>query len=405
MRGERRHPRLFQIEASWPDSTTSRRAWLGHAAAVVAATAVGGLPRFARAFPDENTDTGHLIVRSKSPIDLETPRSALASWRTPNPFFFVRSHLGEPAVTLGPWSVWLGGMVDHERSLSLDSLRALEQVTVPAVLQCSGNGRAFFSPTVPGLPWEFGAVGNAEWTGVRLATLLEKAGIKPGGQHIHFVGADAPPHPKTPAFVRSLPLEKALDANTILALEMNGEPLPWLHGGPLRLVVPGWTGNHWMKWLRSITVERDEAQGFYQQTGYRLPRRPAPPGATIKPEDLVPLTTLNVKSLLAWPLAGERLPRGKHTLQGVAWTGEGFVKTVEIAIGQRGQWQPATLLNDERPFTWRQWRFEWNATTRGHHLIRVRATDSRGQTQPDVTPWNRSGYLWNGIDQISCEIT
>jgi sulfite oxidase len=391
-------------DSSWLETLASRREWLGHAVAILAGSAAVGLPRIIRASPDENADPNRLIVRSKYPLDLETPRSALASWRTPNPLFFVRSHLGEPAVALGPWTVSLGGLVSQERTLSLDSLRAMEQVTVPAVLQCSGNGRAFYSPTVPGLPWERGAVGNAEWTGVRLATLLADAGIKAGAKHVHFLGADAPPNPKTPPFLRSLPMEKALEANTILALEMNGEPLPWLHGGPLRLLVPGWTGNHWMKWVRSITVERDEAPGLFQQTAYRLPRKPAPPGATIKPEDLIPLTTLNVKSLVTWPLEGQPLPRGKHTVQGVAWTGEGFVKTVEVAIGLRGGWKPATLLNDERPYAWRQWRFEWNATTRGRYPIRVRATDSLGQTQPEVSPWNRSGYLWNGVDEVRCEI-
>src|SRR5207237_603247 len=147
----------------------------------------------------------------------------------------------------------------------------------------------------------------AKWSGVRLTDLLDKVGVGPEARHVHLLGADAPPSPKTPAFLRSIPLERALDPGTLLATHMNGEPLPVLHGGPIRLVVPGWTGNHWIKWLRGITVSRDEAPGFYMQTGYRIPRVPAPPDAVLKPGDLVPVTTLNVKSLITQPGAGSVL--------------------------------------------------------------------------------------------------
>ena len=137
---------------------------------------------------------------------------------------------------------------------------------------------------------------------------------------------------------------------------MNGEPLPLLHGGPLRLVVPGWAGNHWMKWLRTITVAREEAPGTYQQTGYRMPKVPTPPGVDLKPADLVPLTTMPVKSLIARPIAGARLAAGRVEVRGVAWTGTGHVTGVEVATGRDGPWQPATFLNDARPGTWRLWR-------------------------------------------------
>jgi DMSO/TMAO reductase YedYZ molybdopterin-dependent catalytic subunit len=386
------------------DTAHSRRRWLERALSLAAGSlALAEMrPMWARAEGD--APQAGLIVRSSRPLDLETPRSALATWRTPNDLFFVRSHLGEPAMGLQPSTLSVAGLAVKPLTLSLEALRDMKQVTVPAVLQCSGNGRSHFSPTVPGLQWECGAVGNAEWTGVPLADLLEKAGMKSEAKHVHFLGADAPPNPKTPQYLRSLPIEKALEPTTIVALAMNGEPLPWLHGGPLRLVVPSWTGNHWIKWLRSVAPAREEAPGFYQQTGYRIPRHPAPPGAVVKPEDLIPLTTMNAKSLMAWPTEGARLPAGKHALRGVAWTGPGFVKTVEVAIGADGPWQRATLENDERPGTWRVWRFDWDARTLGRYEIRVRATDSNGDTQPDTTPWNRSGYLWNGIEKVHCEI-
>jgi DMSO/TMAO reductase YedYZ molybdopterin-dependent catalytic subunit len=351
---------------------------------------------------DEPSSTG-LIVRNMRPLDLETPIGALDSWLTPNRVFFVRSHIGVPAVELGPWRLRLTGMVDRPATLGLEDLKGLERVTVPGVLQCAGNGRALFRPTIPGVPWEKGAVGHAEWTGVRLVDLLQRAGVQQGAAHVHLIGADAPPSPKTPAYIRSIPIARALSPDTLLATEMNGEPLPVLHGGPIRLIVPGWTGNHWIKWVRTINVAREEAPGPYQQASYKMAKVPAPPGAVLKPTDLVPVETMNVKSLITAPESGSRLSPGRYEIRGVAWTGSGFVTRVEVSI-DREEWQPATLHGPERPGSWRQWRFAWNAPARGRHLLRARATDSNGEVQPETTPWNRSGYLWNGIDQVSCEI-
>lgn len=351
-------------------------------------------------------DEPALILRNTRPLDLETPVAALDGRLTPNRLFFVRSHLSMPAVGLAPWELQIGGMVERACTLTLDDLKDLEQVTVPGVLQCSGNGRAFFRPRLPGVQWEKGAVGHAEWSGVRLADLLQrKAAIRRGAAHVHLLGADAPPSPKTPSYLRSIPIERALDPDTIVALRMNGQPLPELHGGPLRLVVPGWTGNHWMKWLRQITVSHEEAPGMYQQTGYRIPKTPAPPGAVLKPSDLVPLTYMNVKSLITFPAEGTVIRPGRNEVRGVAWTGQGHVTRVEFAVDGRAAWAPATLQGDERQGSWRTWTAQWNASKPGKYTLRARATDSRGETQPEVPPWNRSGYLWNGIDHITCEVS
>ncbi|MDR3635264.1 MAG: sulfite oxidase [Isosphaeraceae bacterium] len=345
-----------------------------------------------------------LIVRNRRPLDLETPVTELGSWLTPNDRFFVRSHFGPPAVGLAPWEVSFAGLLDHDRTFSLNDLHAHEVVTVPAVLQCAGNGRGFFRPTIPGVGWERGAVGHAEWSGVRLADLLKKLGVRAGAAHVHLLGADGPPSPRTPAWFRSIPLERALAPSTILATRMNGVPLPLLHGGPVRLIVPGWTGNHWVKWLRHVTVARDEAQGFYMQTGYRIPKLPVPPGAAVKPSDLVPVTTMNVKSLITTPAAGTRLARGEHEVRGIAWTGDGHVTRVEFSTDRDPAWKPAQFLDEARPGSWRRWRATWSAADRAPHTLRVRATDSNGESQPETTPWNRSGYLWNGIDAVTCEV-
>jgi len=384
----------------------SRRYWLKGACATAALAAgallVPGRRRALLGAADE--DQQEMIVRSRRPLDLETPVEVFGEWLTPNCLFFTRSHLGEPLVHLDTWKLEVAGLVERPLALRVGDLDTMDQVRLPAVLQCSGNGRAFFNPKVPGLVWERGGVGNAEWSGVRLADLLKRAGARMDSGHVRLLGADLPPMPKTPAYLRSIPLARALDPSTLVATRMNGEPLPWLHGGPMRLVVPCWTGNHWMKWLVRIEVSTDEAPGFYQQTAYRISKTPAPPGAELKPSDLVPLTTLNVKSLFSWPRPDARLRRGPIELRGVAWTGEGFVDKVEISVGERSEWRPAQLLGDAREGTWRQWRLAWTADQPGRLVWRVRATDSRGQTQPSITPWNRSGYLWNGIDEVSCEI-
>ncbi len=239
-------------------------------------------------------------------------------------------------------------MLERPGTLGPEDWDDYEQVTLPAVLQCSGNGRGFFTPKLSGVPWAKGGVGNAEWSGVRLRDVLQRAGIKPGAAHVHLLGADPPPNPKTPAFLRSIPLDRAMADDTILATRMNGEPLPVLHGGPLRLVVPTWTGNHWIKWLRWVRVEREEAPGFYMQVGYRIAPEDAPPGAELKPEDLVPLTTMNVKSLFARPSVGAVLPSGRQQARGVAWTGRGLVDRVEVQIDDDPQWRPATLEGPAR---------------------------------------------------------
>lgn len=385
-----------------PGPSPTRRAFLGRSIALGSAAWVG--PGSARG---QGGEADALIVRNRLPLDAETPPGAIASDLTPNRLFFVRSHFGAPAVGLtGRWTVAIGGGVENARTYGIDELDSLEQVTIPAVLQCSGNGRAFHAPTVPGVAWGRGAVGNAEWTGVRLADLLGRAGVRPGMGHVHLIGADGPPMPKTPAYLRSLPIDRATAASTLLATRMNGEPLPVLHGGPARVVVPGWFGNHWIKWVRAIRVEAEEAPGFYMRTAYKMPTRPLPPGVEPKPDELKSITVMNVKSLIARPLAGAILAPGRIEVRGVAWTGgEATMTRVEVSAGPgpNPPWADATLGGPSRPYAWRPWRLTVEAAP-GLLTIRARATDSAGAVQPETTPWNKSGYLWNGYDVVACEV-
>ncbi len=351
-------------------------------------------------------ESGPLTVRVARPFDAETPVREFTSFLTPNHRFFVRSHFGPPvpeAIAEANWKLRLGGLVKQEREFGLKELRQMDAVTVTAVVQCSGNGRAFHSPKVPGVQWERGAVGNAQWTGVRLRDLLAEAGVKEPAQHVQFQGADRPVVASVPLFIRSIPLEKAMHPDTILAYEMNGRPLPLLHGAPLRVITPGWMADSCIKWLTDITVQAEEAKGYYMQTAYRVPTKPVAPGGSAGGPS-VPVEAMLVKSLIAAPQEGETVKSGLVTIQGVAWGGESKVVKVEVSMDEGKTWEQARLTGQEQPYAWRQWQFTWKAKTAGAFTILCRATDARGETQPAVSPWNPSGFLWNGWDLVSMTV-
>ncbi len=193
-----------------------------------------------------------------------------------------------------------------------------------------------------------------------------------------------------------------MDPSTLVAFKMNGAALPSLHGGPLRLVVPGWCGNHWMKWLRTITLSDEEAPGSFQRVDYRMPQTPVQPGEAAKPEETTPLTQLNVKSLITSPSPAGVVKPGELQISGVAWTGVARVARVDVAIDD-GPWRPATFLGPDHPYAWRMWKFDWTATP-GKHRVRARAADTEGAIQPEKLTWNPGGYLWNGIEDITLEV-
>ncbi len=209
------------------------------------------------------------ILRSLRFLDLETPVEYFNTWLTPIPRFFVRNHMHEP-VTLDPqeWKLAIGGAVEHPYTLDLAVLSKLEAHIVINTLECAGNGRALYQPTVPGVQWQKGAVGTARFSGPTLRALLERAGVKPTGKHVMFRGLDEVPG-KVPPFVRSIPVEKALDADTLVATHMNGAPLTKHHGFPARALVPGWIGAASCKWLTEIRVLEAELEGNFMNPGYR----------------------------------------------------------------------------------------------------------------------------------------
>ena len=368
--------------------TWNRRQFLK---AGLAAGALMGLPVAAWSAQQER-----LIVRSPRPQDFETPLEYLDSYLTPNEEFFVRSHFGPPVIDPKEWRLEFDGLIKSPRTMRLEDLKKFEIVTLPATLQCAGNGRSLFKPAVPGAQWQYGAVGNAEWRGVRLSDVLNSLEVSPTAHHVQLEGYDIAPMPTVPAFTRSIPLDRATAKNTLLAFEMNGEPLPVLHGGPLRLVVPGWAGENWTKWLRRITVQENEASGFYMQTGYRIPDGNG--------SSTVPISAMPVKSLIARPIENSSQTLAPLMIAGVAFTGTGSVTEVEVSTDNGMSWTKAELEPQKSAGAWQLWRYHWKPTTAGKYVIAARATDSGGATQPDVTAWNKGGYLWNGIQRVTCEI-
>ena len=365
-----------------------------------AGAAMAGMPLLpAGVAAQEALSKDRLIVQSARPQDLETPAHLLTSWITPNDLFFVRSHFYTPSIQAGSWTLRVDGDVAASLALTLDELRRLPSHTAVVTVECAGNGRAFFEPPVAGIQWRKGAVGTARWTGVRLADVLRRAGVRSSARYVWLDGADIGVG-KAPDFIRNVPMNKAMDAETLLAYDMNGAPLPLSHGFPIRAIVPGWEGAYSVKWLTRIQVADREHDGPFVRTGYRYPRRPVPPGAVVAAADMVPVQDLPVKSMITTPTADSAVPAGPVRISGVAWAGEADVNRVDVSTDGGRTWAAARLGADRARYAWRQFEYVWRPDGPGAFVVMSRATDARGRVQPIVPGWNPSGYLWNAIDQI-----
>jgi DMSO/TMAO reductase YedYZ molybdopterin-dependent catalytic subunit len=343
-----------------------------------------------------------MIVHNDFPEDLESLPDYLATWITPNDQFFVRQHLPRPRTDAGSHRIAVGGMINGQKtSLSIADLKAMPQISVPATLECAGNGRGNFRPKMPGLQWTKGAIGNADWRGPRLKDVLARAGgAASAGTYVDFDGLDVGVG-KTPDFIRSIPMRKAMHPATILALEMNGQPLPDLHGGPVRLIVPGWDGASWVKWVSQINVSDKPHPGFYMATAYKYPKVPAVPGGAVKPEDMDVLEGMAVKSFFARPADQTKVAVGAALqFAGPATAGENRVARVDVSTDGGATWKPALLSKQDLPFAWRIWSFDWKPARPGYYTVCCRATDSAGRVQPIEAQWNPPGYLWNAVDKI-----
>ncbi|HEY7305840.1 MAG TPA: sulfite oxidase [Bryobacteraceae bacterium] len=344
-----------------------------------------------------------MLLHNDRPEDLETPVSEFDSWLTPNDVFFVRQHLPRPSINADSFRVGLGGRVAKSMELTLADIQKLPQHKVAATLECTGDGRGFFRPRVPGIQWMRGAIGNAEWSGPRLSDVLKLAGADLQAPYVTVNGADTG-IAKTPDFIRSFPMQKALHPATLLGLKMNGETLPDLHGFPLRLIVPGWDGTSWVKWVTNLSVATEPNNGFFMNPGYRFPKYAVTPGTPAKPSELEVIEGMPVKSYITSLTDDQRIPLKATTVRGIAWAGEERITKVEVSTDGGSTWEPAKLSRQDLPFAWRLWNIDWTPPRPGYFTILSRATDSVGRTQPVVATWNPSGYLYNAVDRIGVTV-
>ncbi len=380
------------------DGNISRRAFM--AGTGVAALMAGGLSGIVPLLPDR-LEAAHLeelemILRRDRPLNLEAPRQALGSWLTPNNLFYVRSHYDNPDVNLSDWRVAIGGEVDRNVDLSFKTIQQLPKVTIVCTLECTGNGRAYFNPQTRGSQWEVGAVGNAVWSGVRLSQVLKGVGVRSSGKFITFKGGEKRPVETVPQFIRSVPIERAME-EVVIAYEMNGEPLPPDHGYPLRAVVPGWYGASSVKWLNAIDVTAEPDSGRYMQKSYRLVLE----GQDEKQSAY--LNFVNVKSVIAQPGPGT-IRAGTVPVQGVAWTGKGEIARVEVSTDGGETWQEAELTGLDVSHAWQTWFYLWDARP-GTYTLMCRATDSAGRTQPMQSTWNKKGYGNNAVADHAFQVS
>jgi DMSO/TMAO reductase YedYZ molybdopterin-dependent catalytic subunit len=345
------------------------------------------------------------IVRSEDPLNLEMPFSMLDSFITPTKSFYVRTHFPIPAIDKDKWWLHVEGEVEKQLAINYQELLELESLTVPVTLECAGNNRNFLEPKVKGVQWGLGAVGTAEWTGVPLSILLDRAALKPEAGEVILEGADGGmlEDPKSPAgelkFARSLPLAKARE-DVLLAYKMNDADLPPEHGFPLRAIVPGRYAMASIKWLTRIIVTDRPFTGYYQTMDYAYWTRRG------EIAQLVPLSEMQVKAEIARPSEGEIVAANSNVrVHGAAWTSDGEITKVELSTDGGATWNETKLVGESKPNAWRLWEFDWRTPSKpGRASLIARATDSNGRTQPAQRDLDRGTYMINHLLPIAVEV-
>lgn len=358
------------------------------------------------AFPEKKP----LITYSDRPPLLESPRGVFTKGITPNDEFFVRWHLPEIPTHIDPdaYTIHINGLVNQELHISLNELKTeFEQVEVTAVLQCGGNSRSAFKPIAGGIQWGSGAMGCATWKGVRLSDVLHKAGLQQDARWIGFNGKDNAAYYESPNFVRELELEE-LDDHVILAYEMNGEDLPYLNGYPLRLVIPGYYSDSWVKMISNITVTNKNKSLFFMDVAYRVPDNECEceePDNKFKPTK--PITKMNVKSVIGYPTNDTVVYNNSHVvIRGVAFDEGLGIREVLISTDNGKTWENAILNEKNGRYAFKEFRFAYKPTSYGKVTVMAKAINKIGEEQPfakDIK-WNHGGYKYNGIDTVTFEV-
>jgi DMSO/TMAO reductase YedYZ molybdopterin-dependent catalytic subunit len=352
-----------------------------------------------------------LIRRSRRPPNYETPVEAFNSILTPNDQFFVRWHLANIAL-IDPrrWRLAVGGdAIERPMELTLDQLkREFEPVELVAVCQCSGNRRGLSAPHVPGVEWGYGAMGNARWKGARLKDVLAKTGLRADALEVAFDGADEPALERTPDFIKSIPLWKAQEDNTLIAYEMNGEPLPHWNGFPARIVVPGWTATYWVKQVALVNVLSVPQGGFWMSTAYRIPKRKFPVidrFVSQENAETTPITEMVVNSLITNPAQGQQFRAGSTILiKGIAWDGGYGIASIDVSTDGGHAWQAADLGPDLGRYSFVPWQLAFVPPKAGRYAVSAKATNRQGATQTFELIFNPAGYHNNVVQQIPIEV-
>jgi len=348
---------------------------------------------------------GRMILQRSRPPLLETPFDVFdRGVFTPNDQFFVRWHwpLIPTEVDAAAFKLTVRGHVNQEVSLSMADLLAMPRVEIAAVNQCSGNSRGLFQPRVPGGQWENGAMGNAQWTGVRLRDVLDRAGVKSGAVAARFKGLDEPPVEGAPAYLKSLDIDHARDGEVMLAYQMNGEQLPLLNGFPLRLVVPGWYSTYWVKMLNDIEILNAPDDNYWMKTAYRIPDTPH---ANVKPGEsgfaTVPINRMAPRSFFTNLTNGASIkPEAPLSVRGIAFGGDCGVAQVELSSDGGTTWRAAALGPDEGKYGFRRWSAEAAAPSSGALTLKARCTNASGEAQPAEPNWNGGGFMRNVIESV-----
>ena len=346
-----------------------------------------------------------LIKLSYRPPNYESPLDYFDTPITPNDRFYVRYHLSNiPSIDAKTYKIAVGGDgANGQAEITFDELKKFPAYEVVAVNQCSGNRRGLSKPHVPGVQWGYGAMGCARWKGARLKDLLDRVGLKKEAIEIAFNGADGPAFDKTPDFVKSLPLWKSIDESTLVAYEMNGEPLPHFNGYPARLIVPGWTGTYWMKHLVAVNALTRPQGGFWMNPAYRIPLGEFPIVARFVSQETAtttPITEMVVNSLITSHVDGAQVAVGEVMVRGLAWDGGYGIRTVEASTDGGQSWTAAMLGDDLGRYAFRPWSFVLPAKL-GENTVMVNATNKIGQTQTAALLFNPAGYHNNVMQSVT----
>jgi DMSO/TMAO reductase YedYZ molybdopterin-dependent catalytic subunit len=346
-----------------------------------------------------------MIKLSYRPPNYESPLETFRTAITPNDEFFVRYHLADiPTIDAKTYKITVGGDgSDNPVEISFEDLKKMPAVEVIAVNQCSGNRRGLSKPHVVGVEWGYGAMGCARWKGARLKDVLDKAGLKKEAIEISFNGADGPAVDKTPDFIKSIPVWKAIEDSTIIAYEMNGQPLPHWNGFPARIVVPGWTGTYWMKHVIAINALTKPQGGFWMTPAYRIPLGKFPLRdrfITQENATSTPITEMVVNSLITSHRDGAKVNAGKVVVSGMAWDGGYGINSVQVSTDGGKTWSTATLGQDLGRFAFRPWSFDL-AAKKGKNTVMVNAINKLGQSQTSELIFNPAGYHNNVMQNIT----